>query len=164
MDGAPEVAVRVATGAGRCAVGAPGLPIGATPGLVAVAAGGAPAVFKAGADADGGVTPAGAALGAPVGPPGGSVGNLIVGAAVGFGGRLMRTVSFFGCTLPVSFFGGGSAPVGADGMKGAGVGDGGFGLDGGTSAIIIVFKIDRASALSNFILGEIRRLVKHGLG
>lgn len=33
---------------------------------------------------------------APVGPPGGSVGNLIVGAAEGFGGRLMRTVSFLG--------------------------------------------------------------------
>src|SRR5262245_33761132 len=41
---------------------------------------------------------------APVGPPGGSVGNLIVGAAVGLGGRLIRTVSFFGWTLPVSFF------------------------------------------------------------
>lgn len=30
------------------------------------------------------------------GPPGGSVGNLMVGAAEGLGGRLMRTVSFFG--------------------------------------------------------------------
>jgi hypothetical protein len=39
------------------------------------------------------------------------VGSLIVGAADGLGGRLMRTVSFFGCTLPVSFFGG-TAPVG----------------------------------------------------
>ena len=42
---------------------------------------------------------AGAATGAalaPVGPPGGSVGNLIVGAAEGLGGRLMRTVSFLG--------------------------------------------------------------------
>jgi len=37
----------------------------------------------------------GAAL-APVGPPGGSVGSLIVGAAEGLGGRLMRTVSFLG--------------------------------------------------------------------
>jgi hypothetical protein len=35
----------------------------------------------------------------------------MVGAAEGFGGRLMRTVSFLGCTLPVSFFGG-TAPVG----------------------------------------------------
>ena len=33
---------------------------------------------------------------APVGPPGGSVGSLMVGAAVGLGGKLMRTVSFFG--------------------------------------------------------------------
>ena len=33
---------------------------------------------------------------APVGPPGGSVGNLIVGAADGLGGKLMRTVSFLG--------------------------------------------------------------------
>ena len=30
------------------------------------------------------------------GAPGASVGNLIVGAAVGFGGKLIRTVSFFG--------------------------------------------------------------------
>jgi hypothetical protein len=36
------------------------------------------------------------ATGAPVGPPGGSVGNLIVGAAVGLGGKLIRTVSFLG--------------------------------------------------------------------
>jgi hypothetical protein len=44
---------------------------------------------------------AGAATGAAVaaalgGPPGASVGNLIVGAEVGFGGKLIRTVSFFG--------------------------------------------------------------------
>jgi hypothetical protein len=30
------------------------------------------------------------------GAPADKVGNLIVGAAVGFGGKLMRTVSFFG--------------------------------------------------------------------
>lgn len=43
--------------------------------------------------------PAAAARGAavaPVGPPGGSVGNLMVGAADGFGGKLIRTVSFLG--------------------------------------------------------------------
>ncbi len=34
--------------------------------------------------------------GATDGPPGGNVGSLIVGAAEGLGGRLMRTVSFFG--------------------------------------------------------------------
>jgi hypothetical protein len=43
------------------------------------------------------------------------VGNLIVGAADGLGGKLMRTVSFFGWTLPVSFFGG-TAPAGTLGM------------------------------------------------
>jgi len=97
---------------GRCWTGA-----GALPGAGVVG----PAVFggaKAGAGAITG------ALGAPVGPPGGNVGSLIVGAAVGFGGKLMRTVSFFGCTLPVSFFGGGTAPdgpVGPDGGMGGGI-------------------------------------------
>ncbi len=46
----------------------------------------------------------GAAPGTPPGPPGGSVGNLMVGAAEGLGGKLMRTVSFLGWTLPVDFF------------------------------------------------------------
>ena len=55
------------------------------------------------------------APGPPAGPPGGSVGSLIVGAAEGLGGKLMRTVSFLGWTLPVSFFGG-SAPPGPGGM------------------------------------------------
>ena len=58
----------------------------------------------------------GAALGAPVGPPGGSVGSLMVGAVDGLGGKLMRTVSFLGWTLPVSFLTGGTAPVGAPGI------------------------------------------------
>ena len=31
-----------------------------------------------------------------VGPPGGSVGILMVGAVDGFGGKVIRTVSFFG--------------------------------------------------------------------
>jgi hypothetical protein len=39
----------------------------------------------------------------------------MVGAAEGFGGKLMRTVSFLGCTLPVSFFGG-TAPLGIFGI------------------------------------------------
>ena len=49
-----------------------------------------------GAAACGAGVGAGMALGAPVGPPGGSVGNLMVGAADGLGGKLMRTVSFLG--------------------------------------------------------------------
>jgi hypothetical protein len=40
---------------------------------------------------------------------------LIVGAADGFGGKLMRTVSFLGWTFPVSFFGG-TAPAGPPGI------------------------------------------------
>jgi hypothetical protein len=40
----------------------------------------------------------------------------MVGAADGLGGRLMRTVSFFGWTLPVSFFMGGTAPGAGGGM------------------------------------------------
>jgi len=39
----------------------------------------------------------------------------MVGAAVGLGGKLIRTVSFLGWTLPVSFFGG-TAPLGMFGM------------------------------------------------
>jgi hypothetical protein len=42
-------------------------------------------------------------------PAGGKVGNLIV--AVGFGGKLMRTVSFFGCTFAASA-GFGGTPLG----------------------------------------------------
>jgi hypothetical protein len=39
----------------------------------------------------------------------------MVGAAEGLGGKLIRTVSFLGWTLPVSFFGG-TAPLGIFGM------------------------------------------------
>jgi type IV secretion system protein TrbL len=79
------------------------------------------------------------AVGAPVGPPGGSVGNLIVGAALGLGGSVMRTVSFFGATLPVVFLPG-SAPSGTPGM---------FGGFGGTSAINIFLKINCVHEVSN---------------
>lgn len=94
--------------AGRCWDGAGAEVLGAAAGGAATFGGAA----AAGAGASDG------ALGAPVGPPGGNVGNLMVGAAVGFGGKLMRTVSFLGCTLPVSFFGGGTAPVGPGGWLG----------------------------------------------
>ena len=65
---------------------------------------------------------AGAATGAAaevgeagVAPLGGSEGSLIVGAAVGFGGKAMRTVSFFGCTFAAS--GGlGEVPSGGSGF------------------------------------------------
>ena len=59
------------------------------------AKGAAPPRNAIGAAAAGAEVATGAAD-APVGPPGGSVGSLIVGAAVGLGGKLIRTVSFLG--------------------------------------------------------------------
>jgi hypothetical protein len=102
-----------ATGAsaGRGAAAAIAVGRGAT-GAAAPARGGAGAAACAGAAVL--KVGAGAAAGA-VGPPGGSVGNLIVGAADGFGGKLIRTVSFLGWTLPVSFLGG-TAPCGIFGI------------------------------------------------
>ena len=53
------------------------------------------------------------------GVPGASVGNLIVGADVGLGGRLMRTVSFLGWTLEASAgLGGMAPPPGVIGLSG----------------------------------------------
>src|SRR5207253_964185 len=101
----PLAVAATGAGAGR------GAAVGA--GLGAAGATGAAAVGRAGAGAWTGAAPmagAGAPATGPVGPPGGSVGNLIVGAAEGFGGKLMPTVSFFSWTLPVSFFGG-TAPA-----------------------------------------------------
>ena len=66
---------------------------------------------------------AGAATGAAAeavcggGAPVGNVGNLIVGEAVGLGGKLIRTVSFFGCTLTASAGFGGTAPEGKFGIS-----------------------------------------------
>jgi len=137
--------------AGRCWAGAADVA-----GLLAMDAPGA-ADRGGGTGAAGAVAKAGAALGAPVGPPGGNVGNLIVGAAVGFGGKLMRTVSFLGCTLPVSFFGGGTAPVGPDG-----------GMDGGLSAIVYcLVKDKRRHASVKWIkqkTGAARRAVRLTIG
>ena len=94
---------------GRCPVAA-GTEVGRCVVIGAGAAARGAAGAAAGAAAEGADD-----MGTPVGPPGGSVGNLIVGAAEGFGGKLMRTVSFLGCTLPVDFFIG-SAPCGAPGI------------------------------------------------
>src|SRR5215469_9461010 len=80
-----------------------------------------------GAAVPAGLGAAGAAPGMPPGAPvGGRVGNLIVGAADGLGGKVIRTVSFFGWTLPVDFF------MGVTGAPGTPGGTGGCGL----SAII----------------------------
>lgn len=62
----------------------------------AAAEGEPPAVDKRVEAGTAGAAGRAAAEGAPVGPPGGNVGNLMVGAAEGLGGKLMRTVSFLG--------------------------------------------------------------------
>src|SRR5581483_1929824 len=133
LSSVPTVGAPAATGAGagRCAgaavVGRPAT-AGAA-GAAAVRGGGAATGAGRGA----------AAVGAPVGPPGGSVGNLIVGAALGLGGSVMRTVSFLGATLPVVFLPG-SAPSGTPGI---------FGGFGGTSAIKCFLKINCVCRVSN---------------
>ena len=109
MADEPELA------AGRWAAAGRRAETGAAPVLVGVDVPGAAGAAVAGlGGAEVGLEAAKAGLGAPVGPPGGNVGSLMVGAAVGLGGRFIRTVSFLGCTLPVDFFKG-SAPVGAPG-------------------------------------------------
>ena len=98
-------------GAGRGAADAAGRGAAAAIGAAPPGRGAAGAAAGAGMPMDG-------AVAAAAGPPGGRVGSLIVGAADGLGGKLMRTVSFFGWTLPVSFFGG-TAPAGTFGMLSA---------------------------------------------
>jgi len=86
------------TGARRC--GGAGRPV-----AVGVATGRGAGVGGAGAGvcsgAGAGAMATGAAA-AAVGAAGAGAGILIVGAAVGLGGKLIRTVSFFGCTLAAS--------------------------------------------------------------
>jgi len=96
----PTAAIGMGRGDGAATAGLATDDAGAAAGR-ATAAAGAPAaggVGGAGArEADAaGAAAAGAAADADGGAPGLSVGNLIVGAEVGLGGKLMRTVSFFG--------------------------------------------------------------------
>lgn len=89
--------------------GALGALEGAGAGLGAAAAGAAAAGLAAAA----GAAAAGAAAAGAAAAGAAGAGILIVGEAVGFGGRLMRTVSFFGCTLDASAgFGGTASPAG----------------------------------------------------
>lgn len=104
-------------------VGAAGIGRGAGAGR-----GAAGAAATAGRDATAGPAVAGVGALVPVVPATGAAGAgvaaataagdgiLIVGAAVGFGGKLIRTVSFFGCTLADSEGLGGGAPPGALGV------------------------------------------------
>jgi hypothetical protein len=105
------VAAWATTGAGRGAAGAAGRGAAETGAA-------APGRGAAGAAAGAAMPIAGADGPAAAGPPGGNVGSLMVGAAEGFGGKLMRTVSFLGWTLPVSFLGG-TAPAGTFGILSA---------------------------------------------
>src|SRR5438552_9068287 len=99
----------VMTGARRC--GGAGRP-------VAVGAAGAAAGRGAGVGGAGACAPATGAAAAE-GAAGAGAGILMVGAAVGLGGKLIRTVSFFGCTLAASVGFGGTAPEGGIGMSSA---------------------------------------------
>jgi hypothetical protein len=81
---------------------------------------GAGALAGAGAATGTATTATGAAAALADGdPPGARVGNLIVGADVGLGGKLMRTVSFFGWTFDASAGLGGWAPPGDVGILSA---------------------------------------------
>ena len=102
------------TGARRCGGAGRPVAVGAAAGRGAGVGGtGAGACAEAGAGAP--ATGAAAAAGAM----GAGAGILIVGAAVGLGGKLIRTVSFFGCTLAASVGFGGTAPEGGVGMLSA---------------------------------------------
>ncbi len=79
-----------AGGAGRCTATEEA---GRAPGAAGLGGGGA--VVEAGA-AGAPAAVAGGLAAADGGAPGGKVGSLMVGDAVGLGGRLMRTVSFLG--------------------------------------------------------------------
>src|SRR6185369_1764249 len=102
-------------GAATAARGAPAG--GAGVGVGAGRAGAATVGAAAGAPAEATAVAVTAAAGG--GAPAGNEGSLIVGEALGFGGKLMRTVSFFGCTLAASAGLGGTAPAGEFGLGSA---------------------------------------------
>src|SRR5437588_385131 len=106
--GAPPGRGTVGAGAGERAAGAPGAGRGAAGAGAGV--GGLKVLGAPGA----GAAP-GAAAGDAAGPPAGRVGKRIV--AVGLGGKLMRTVSFFGWTFAPS--GGLGGPGGTFGLLSA---------------------------------------------
>src|SRR5206468_6685482 len=99
------------TGARRC--GGAGRPV-----AVGTAVGRGAGVRGAGAGACAGAGAAATGT-AAAGAADAGAGILIVGAAVGLGGKLIRTVSFFGCTFAASVGFGGTAPEGGIGMLSA---------------------------------------------
>src|SRR5262249_17507471 len=115
VRGAEAVAVRGA-GAGVAGALAGGMAAVGEEAAAAPAGGGAPVGGAGGAGAGGGTAPGGAPARA-AGP--GSDGSFTVGPAVGFGGKVMRTVSFFGWTFAASLGRGGTAPLGGIGVLSA---------------------------------------------
>lgn len=102
-----------AAGRGRGA----GMGRGAAAGAATAGRGAALGAGAAGAVLAGAAVPATGAAGAGVAAAtAAGEGILIVGAAVGLGGRLIRTVSFLGCTLADSEGLGGVAPAGTFGV------------------------------------------------
>jgi hypothetical protein len=91
------------------------------PRLVATtpAPGRAPAVGADGAECAGAVAAGAGVAAARAGVGAAGAGILTVVDAVGLGGRLIRTVSFFGCTLAASGGVGGAAPGGLGGVVSA---------------------------------------------
>jgi hypothetical protein len=151
------MATRAAAGAGRAAGCAAIAAVAAAETGAAVVVRGAAtgAAVPAGRAAEG--TAPGMPPGAPVGPPGGNVGNLIVGAADGLGGNVIRTVSFFGWTLPVDFF------MGVTGAPGTPGGIGGCGFS--AISLSIQNKAHAQSVKSNFsraqgnlVIGAVKRI------
>ena len=108
-------AVRRGAVVGATAGRGEGIPVEVGGRVAAPGTGVAPLVGGRGAAGAAAATPtdeeaAGAGAGA-LAPPAGAEGNRIVGEADGFGGKLIRTVSFFGWTLAASAgFGGGAGP------------------------------------------------------
>src|SRR5580658_7032357 len=114
----PETLATIGAAIGRGATEGAGACLGAgvrTPGLGAAlgAAGAGVAAALGGAAAPTEATGAAEPL-AGGAAPGARVGSLIVGAEVGLGGKLMRTVSFFGWTLAASAGLGGMEPPPGD--------------------------------------------------
>src|SRR5580658_7422156 len=120
LAAAAGVAEARVAGAGRAA--ALCCAAGAASGAAVVVRGAATGAARPGGRGAAAGAAAGTPPGAPVWPPGGNVGNLIVGAADGLGGKVIRTVSFLGWTLPVDFF------IGVTGEPGAPRGGGGCGV------------------------------------
>jgi len=124
---------RLAAGAGRGAAVATGAGLVTAAGAAAATAAGR-AILATGAAAAGGLGGGGAPVGmagfgaaapgvvaaAPGGfPPAGRVGRRMVAVEAGLGGKLMRTVSFLGCTLGASAGFGGRPPEGEFGFSSA---------------------------------------------